>query len=131
MTSVISITVPAGNIMPGEVLSTSGDYKEFFPNIEMVLFDKGFYSKDLIMKLNNLSVSYIIFVPKREMKKRELESMSMGEKKLIIHQYSIYSDHRKINGDTKLAFLRRIFGRKTSEHYDWVLRQIQKRRILI
>ncbi len=94
--------------------------KNVFSTIDLILFDRGFYSKELMVRLNVLSVPYIIFVPKREMEKRELESMSIGEKKLIIHQFSIYSDHRKINGDTKLAFLRSIFDRKTSEYYNWV-----------
>ncbi len=117
---IISIPSPAGNIMPSEVLSILETVKKVFPNIDLVLFDRGFYSKDLIVRLNGLSILCIIFVPKREMEKRELELMIFGEKRVIIHQFSFYSDNTKITGDTKLAFLRQIFDRRSDEYYDWV-----------
>ncbi len=117
---IMSIPSLAMTVMSSEVLFLLGTVMKVFPNIDLILFDRGFYSKELIMKLNNLSVPYIIFVPKRKMEKKELESMSIGEKRVIVHQFSIYSDHKKINGDTKLAFLRRILDRKRSEYYDWV-----------
>lgn len=118
--SMITIPSPAGNIMPAEVLSLIDALKHVIPNIDLVLFDRGFYSKDLIVRLSSLQVPYIIFVPKREMERRELESMRYGEKKVIVHQFSFYSDNKKIRGDTKLAFLRKIFDRRTEEYLDWV-----------
>ncbi|MCL6002525.1 MAG: hypothetical protein M1556_02630 [Candidatus Thermoplasmatota archaeon] len=36
---------------------------------------------------------------------------------MIVHQFSFHSDNRKIKGDTKLAFLRKIFDRRTQEYY--------------
>ena len=117
---IITIPSPAGNIMPAEVLSLIDALKHVIPNIDLVLFDRGFYSKDLIVRLSSLPVPYIIFVPKREMERRELESMRYGEKKVIVHQFSFYSDNKKIRGDTKLAFLRKIFDRRTEEYLDWV-----------
>ena len=117
---IISIPSPAGNIMPAEVISVLETIKTVVPTIDLVLFDRGFYSKDLIVRLSSLPVPYLIFVPKREMEKRELESMQFGEKKIVIHEFSFYSDNKKIKGDTKLAFLRKIFDSRTQEYYDWV-----------
>ena len=117
---IISISSPAGNIMPAEVMSILEIIKAVVPNIDLLLFDRGFYSKDLIARLSSLPVPYLIFVPKREMEKRELESMQFGEKKVMVCEFSFYSDNKKITGDTKLAFLRKIFDRRSSEYYDWV-----------
>ena len=117
---IITIPLPAGNIMPAEVLSLIDALKHVIPNIDLVLFDRGFYSKDLIVRLSSLQVPYIIFVPKREMERRELESMRYGERKVLVHEFSFYSDNKKIKGDTKLAFLRKIFDRRTEEYLDWV-----------
>ena len=114
---VISIPSPAGNIMPTEVMSILETIKTTVPSIDLLLFDRGFYSKDLMVRLSSLPVPYLIFVPKREMEKRELESMRYGERKVIVHQFSFHSDNRKIKGDTKLAFLRKIFDRRTQEYY--------------
>ena len=72
---IITIPSPAGNIMPSEVLSLLELIGTVLPNIDLVLFDRGFYSKDLMVRLSTLPVPYIIFVPKREMERRELESM--------------------------------------------------------
>ena len=73
-----------------------------------------------MVRLSSLPIPYIIFVPKREMEKRELESMQFGEKKIVIYEFLFYSDNKKIKGDTKLAFLRKIFDRRTREYLDWV-----------
>ena len=54
------------------------------------------------------------------MERKELESMQFGEKKAMVYEFSFYSDNKKITGDTKLAFLRKIFDRRSSEYYDWV-----------
>ena len=117
---IITIPSPAGNIMPAEVLSLIDALKHVIPNIDLVLLNRGFYSKDLIVRLSSLPVPYIIFVPKREMERRELESMRYGERKVLVHEFSFYSDNKKIKGDTKLAFLRKIFDRRTEEYLDWV-----------
>ena len=117
---IISIPSPAGNIMPAEVMSILETVKTVVPSIDLLLFDRGLYSKDLIMRLSIAPYPYLIFVPKREMDRRELESMQFGEKKVMVYEFSFYSDNKKITGDTKLAFLRNIFDRKTQEYYDWV-----------
>ncbi len=117
---IISIPSPAGNIMPAEVMSILEIIKAVVPNIDLLLFDRGFYSKDLIVRLSSLPVPYLIFVPRREMERKELESMQFGEKKVMVYEFSFYSDNKKIKGDTKLTFLRKIFDRRSSEYYDWV-----------
>jgi hypothetical protein len=84
--------------MHSEVLSLLGSIRTVIPNIDLILFDRGFYSRELMVRLSNLSIPYLIFVPKRGMERRELESMSLGERKTIVHQFSFHSDNRKIVG---------------------------------
>lgn len=117
---IISIPSPAGNIMPSEVLSLPETIRTALPNIDLVLFDRGFDSKDMIVRLSSIPVPYLIFVPKWEMERRELESMRYGERKVIVHEFSFHSENKKIKGDTKLVFLRKIFDRRTEEYLDLV-----------
>lgn len=117
---IISITSPAGNIIPAEVMSILETIRTYLPDIDLLLFDRGFYSKDLMVRLGSLSIPYIIFVPKRELERRELESMHLGERKIMMHEFSFHYDGKKIKGDTKLVFLRRIFDRRIQEYLDWV-----------
>jgi hypothetical protein len=117
---IISIPSPAGNIMPSEVLSLPETIRTALPNIDLVLFDRGFDSKDMIVRLSSIPVPYLIFVPKGEMERRELESMRYGERKVIVHEFSFHSENKKIKGDTKLVFLRKIFDRRTEEYLDLV-----------
>jgi hypothetical protein len=74
----------------------------------------------MIVRLSSIPVPYLIFVPKGEMERRELESMRYGERKVIVHEFSFHSENKKIKGDTKLVFLRKIFDRRTEEYLDWV-----------
>ena len=104
---IVSIPSPAGNIMPAEVMSILEIIKAVVPNIDLLLFDRGFYSKDLIVRLSSLTVPYLIFVPGREM-----------ERKVMVYEFSFYNDNKKITGDTKLAFLRKIFDGRSSEYCD-------------
>ena len=46
--------------------------------------------------------------------------MQFEEKKVMVYEFSFYIDNKKIKGDTKLAFLGKIFDRRGSEYYDWV-----------
>ena len=72
---VISNPSPFGNIMPAEVMSILEMTKTAVPSIDLLIFDRGFYSKNLIDRLSSLTVPYLIFVPKREMERKEHESV--------------------------------------------------------
>ncbi|MHB8359086.1 MAG: transposase [Thermoplasmataceae archaeon] len=63
--------------------------------MDLLLFDRGFYSKDLIMKLNNLEINYLIFVPKNPQVKEDLFFMHQTEKKIMLHEFSLYRDGKR------------------------------------
>jgi hypothetical protein len=63
--------------------------KRNFNNIDFVLFERWFYTKELIIFLNSM-VNYLIFVRKNSEIKMELESMEIVEKKIKLHEFTYY-----------------------------------------
>jgi len=92
---------------------------QIFGHIDLLLFDRGFYSKDLIMKLNNVGINYLIFVPKNPQVKGELSFMHHSEKRIMLHEFSLYRDGKKVSDSVHLAFLKQIFDHRTEAYYDW------------
>jgi len=45
--------------------------------------------------------------------------MEMGEKKIKIHEFSMYRNGKRIRDRTYIAFLKQIFDHRTEEYYDW------------
>ncbi len=88
-------------------------------HIDLPLFDRGFYSKDRIMKLNNLEMNYLIFVPNDPQVKEEFTYMCQLEKKILLREFYAYSNGRRVNGSVHLAFLKQIFDHHTDAYYDW------------
>ena len=120
---LLSIPSPLLSSKAEEISSLLADISSFMPlsNIDLTLFDRGFYSKEVMHTLNSLDVPYLIFVPKREGIKEELSSMSGGEKKIVVHSFEYAAvDGKKIKDSTHLAFLKRIFDHKTESYFDWV-----------
>jgi len=115
---LISIPSTVLEKMSIEITSLLEVLKRNFNNIDLVLFDRWFYTKELMLSLNSI-VNYLIFVRKNSEIRRELESMEMGEKKIKLHEFTYYKDGKKISDATYIAFLRKIFDHRTEEYYDW------------
>jgi hypothetical protein len=84
--------------MPTVVTGILHRIRSITGEIDLALFDRGFYSKDLMISLQSMEIPYLIFVPKNDSVKRELESMNYGEKRITQHEFSFYRDGRKITG---------------------------------
>ena len=89
---VFSIPSPMGNDMPGEVSGILQRMNGITHDIDLVLFDRGFYTKELMLALSGMDMPYLIFVPKNQSVKDELGSMIHGERKIILHEFSFYRD---------------------------------------
>ena len=107
------------NDMPSEIAGILDSMMPLLGHIDLLLFDRGFYSKDLIMKLNNLEMNYLIFVPKDPQVKEEFTHMCQSEKKILLHEFYAYRNGRRVNGSVHLAFLKQIFDHRTDAYYDW------------
>ena len=116
---LISIPSPMGSDMPSEISGILDSLLMLFGHIGLLLFDRGFYSKDLMIMLNGRKINYLIFVPKNPQVKGEFSLMHHTEKKMILHEFFIYRDGRKVSDSVHLAFLKQIFDHRTGEYYDW------------
>ena len=71
------------------------------------------------MSLIDRKINYLIFVPKNPQVKDELSSMYQRERKVILHEFSIYKEGKRVTDSFHLAFLKQIFDHRSEEYYDW------------
>ncbi len=116
---LISVPVYVGHSMAKEVCWCYSMVKPLVRSIKLVLFDRGFFSKDLILSMNNSCYPYLIFVPKNEKVKKELEQMSKSEKKKIIYEFELNKNKTVIKGETTVALLKSIFDKRSGKSFDW------------
>ena len=88
-------------------------------SINLILFDRGFYSKDLMLTLTRSEYPYLIFVPKNRKVKSELKAMIDEERKTIHYDFKVNKDKTNEKGSTTLAFLKQIFNPKSERNFDW------------
>ena len=129
--SIVSDEIPE-KIPLVSVPSLVGDYKSyavthclslvkpFIGNILLILFDRGFYDKDLIYELSEDKFPYLIFVPKHKDKKEILYPMEKGEKVAVYNEFDVRKDKTKYEGENILVFLKQIYDKKSDKEYDWV-----------
>jgi hypothetical protein len=116
---LISIPVHIGHNMAKDVCWCLAMVEPLVNSVKLTLYDRGFYSKELMLTLNNAECPYLIFVPKNEMVKSELEKMAENEKKTILYQFQLNKDMTILRSETTLAFLRQIFDKRSEKSFDW------------
>ena len=116
---LISVPVRLGHDMAKTVCWCLALVKPLVRSIRLILFDRGFYSKDLMLTLNNSEYPYLIFVPKNSMIKKELESMAESEKKTMQYHFKVNKEKTVFKGETTLAFLKQIFDKRHEKSFDW------------
>jgi len=87
--------------------------------ILLTLWDRGFYTWPLLKKLDEKGVPYLVFAPKNEQVKRELEAMEPGESRIKTYEFSYAKDKTTHRGTTMQAFLKQVFDARNEKHYDW------------
>jgi len=116
---LLSVPVKLGHNMATTVSWCLGMIEPLVNSVSLTIFDRGFYSKDLMLTLANSKYQYLIFVPKNPQIKSEIESMQVGEKKKILYDYTVNKEKTIFKGKTTLAFLKQIFDKKSEKFYDW------------
>lgn len=129
--SIVSDDIPE-KIPLVSIPTLVGDYKSYavnhclklvtpyIGNISLIIFDRGFYDKDLMYELSQNSFPYLIFVPKHKDKKEILFPMEKGERFAIYNEFDLSKDKTKIEGENILVFLKQIYDPKSEKSYDWV-----------
>lgn len=116
---LISIPVHIGQNKAKEVCWCLSILKPLVRSIKLILFDRGFYDKELMLTLSKSEYPYLIFVPKNSKVQKELAQMVESEKKTINYQFKLNKNKTVIRGETTMALLRQIFDPKSNKSFDW------------
>ncbi|MCL4400723.1 MAG: transposase [Candidatus Parvarchaeota archaeon] len=117
---LLTIPVEMGGFMARDVIFCLSLVKPLVKSIKLVLFDRGFYSRELLWALDKADYPYLIFVPKKENIKKELEKMETAQRLKLRHCFSFTDgDGKTKEGETTLALLKRIADPSNGKKYDW------------
>lgn len=117
---LISIPIAMGHYKSYAVTHCLNLIKDHIGEIELILFDRGFYDKDLMYELIQSKYPFIIFVPKAKDKKELLYPMENGEKISIHWNGKVRKNKTKYEFEFIFAFLKKIYDKKSNKEYDWV-----------
>src|SRR3990167_6781011 len=117
---LISVPIRLGHYKSSVILHCLSLIKDYIGKINLILFDRGFYDKDLMYELTKLNYSYLIFVPKHKDKKEILYPMKIEEQIAIYNEFTVNKNKSKYPGENILIFLKQIYDPRSEKNYDWV-----------
>ncbi len=117
---LISLPVSTGDYKSYAITHCLSLIKSYIGNIELILFDRGFYDKDLIYELTKSNYPFLIFVPKQKDKQELLYPLDKEEHVSIIWDYEFDKNKTKYQFEAYLTFLKQIYDEKSDKEYDWV-----------
>jgi hypothetical protein len=117
---LISLPIRVGHYKSSVILDCLSKIKNFVGDIELILFDRGFYDKDLMHELTKMNYPYLIFVPKHCDKKSILYPLLVGEEVAIYNEFDVKKNKSKFTDENILIFLKQIYDPKSEKNYDWV-----------
>jgi len=117
---LVSLPIRMGHYKSSVILHCLTLVKEYIGEIELILFDRGFYDKDLMYELTKWNYPYLIFVPKHDDKKSILYPMDEGTQVAIYNEFDVNKDKSTFIGENILVFLKQIYDPKSEKKYDWV-----------
>jgi len=116
---LVSFPIKIGHYKSSVILYCLSLIKEYIGEIELILFDRGFYDNDLMYELTKIKYPFLIFVPKRKEYKQLFEELE-EEKTIFVHDYTINKNFSKYKAENYLAFLKEIYDKKSDKNYDWI-----------
>lgn len=117
---LISVPIYLGHYKSQVINHCISLIKPYIGKIELILFDRGFYDKDLMYELGQLKYPYLIFVPKHKDKQEILYSMEEGDAFTVVWDYELNKDKTKYRYEGCLTFMKQIYDKRTDTNYDWV-----------
>jgi len=117
---LISLPIRIGHYKSSVILECLHLIKNIVGKIDLILFDRGFYDKDLMFELSRLNYPYLIFVPKHQDKKSILYPMKAGEEIAVYNEFKINKDKTNFIDENILVFLKQIYNPRREKSYDWV-----------
>jgi len=116
---LISVPINIGHYKSHVVKYCLSMIEKLIGEIQLILFDRGFYEKDLMFELTKMNYPYLIFVPKRGGYKQFFEELE-EEKTIFVHDYVINKNQSKYAGETYLTFLKQVYDPESKKNYDWI-----------
>lgn len=117
---LISVPIKIGHYKSQTIIYCLSLIKKYIGEINLILFDRGFYDKDLMYELTKSECPYLIFVPKHDDKKSILYPMDKEEQIAIYNEFEVNKNKSKYAGENILVFLKQIYDPKSEKNYDWV-----------
>jgi hypothetical protein len=117
---LISLPIRMGHYKSDVILRCLSLIKDYLGEIELILFDRGFYDKDLMYELSKNEFPYLIFVPKHQDKQSILYPMDKEEQIAIYNEFKVNKNQSKYPGENILIFLKQIYDPRSEKNYDWV-----------
>lgn len=117
---LVSVPIRLGHYKSSVILHCLSLVKESIGEIKLILFDRGFYDKDLMYELTKWKYPYLIFVPKHKDKKEILYPLDTEEKIAIYNEFKVNKNKSNYPGENILIFLKEIYDPKSEKRYDWV-----------
>jgi len=117
---LVSVPIRVGHYKSSVILHCLSLIKDYIGKISLILFDRGFYDKDLMYELTKSKYPYLIFVPKHKDKKEILYPLEVGEEVAIYNEFEINKNQSKYSGENILVFLKQIYDPRSEKNYDWV-----------
>ena len=117
---LISVPVLMGDYKSYAITHCLSLIKKYIGNVELILFDRGFYDKDLMYELIKSDYPFLIFVPKQKDKQELLYPLDKEEHISVIWDYELNKNKTKYQFEVYLAFLKQIYDKKSDKEYDWV-----------
>lgn len=94
--------------------------KPLIGEVKLLLFDRGFYDKDLMYELIQLKYPFLIFVPKQKDKQEILYPLEEGDKFTVIWDGELSKDKTKYDFQFYLTFMKQIYCPRLDVSFDWV-----------
>jgi len=117
---LVSLPIRIGHYKSSVILHCLSLIKSYIGKIKLILFDRGFYDKDLMYELTKWNYPYLIFVPKHGDKQSILYPLDDGTQVAIYNEFEVNKNKSTYIGENILAFLKQIYDRKSEKNYDWV-----------
>ena len=117
---LVSVPIHVGHYKSQTIIYCLNLIKEFIGEIKLILFDRGFYDKDLMYELSQNNFPYLIFLPKSNDKKELLYPLKKEEKVAIYNDVKLNKNKTTYKYENILIFLKEIYDPKNDKEYDWV-----------
>ena len=117
---LISIPIQIGHNMSYAVTHCLSLVKPYIGKIKLILFDRGYYNKELMYDLIESKEPFLIFIPKHKNMKEILYPLEDGEKFTVIWDNKLNRDKSNFDFQYYLSFMKQIYSKKCDTNFDWV-----------